>query len=196
MSAKLAKIPQITDKEEFYAIVERAKGGDEAAFKALVENKARSILFQTNSMLKNPHDAEDAAQEVVLILYKNISRLRNPRVFNAWANRIIINTCKAMLGKKDRRKEDFVVEEFYDIISDKDIDFIPSASLEDEEARDRIVRLIDSLPGRRRDAIRMYFFQEMSYAEIAVEMDVSVQAVSSYIAKGRNQIRKSLGDIR
>ncbi|MDR1028508.1 MAG: RNA polymerase sigma factor [Clostridiales Family XIII bacterium] len=181
---------KIMTREEFYGMVEKAKGGDEEAFRALIENKLKMIMLQSMNILGNAQDAEDAAQEIILTVYNYIAKLRDPYVFNAWLNRIIINTCNTILGKRVRRNEHLGADEFYVTIEDEDADVIPANSLEGKEDRASLRRVIDSLPARRRDAIKMYYFDEMSYTEIARVMDVTVSAVSTYILKGKRQIKR------
>jgi RNA polymerase sigma-70 factor (ECF subfamily) len=177
-------------KEEFYEIVERAKAGDAAAFQTLIESKLKSILLQAMNILHNQQDAEDATQEIVLSVYNNISKLRDPHVFNAWLNRIIVNTCNTNLSKKIRRNESLGTEEFYVSIIDEDLDFLPDEHLAGKEHREKIRHIINDLPERRRDAIRMYYFDEMTYVEIARIMNVTVSSVSAYIVKAKKQIKK------
>ncbi|MDR0357019.1 MAG: RNA polymerase sigma factor [Clostridiales Family XIII bacterium] len=183
-------------REQFYAITERAKNGDEEAFKILIENKLRTILLQSMNILNNRQDAEDATQEVVISVYRNISKLQNPQVFNAWLHRIIINTCNTMIGKKTRRKDVAGLDDFYETAGDGDADFLPQESLENKEGREELRRIVESLPKKRREALKMYYFDEMSYAEIARSMGVTVSAVSTYILKAKRQIKKKYEDAK
>jgi RNA polymerase sigma-70 factor (ECF subfamily) len=177
-------------KEEFYTVVEKAKGGDTDAFRVLVENKISSILLQAENMLGNAQDAEDAAQEIVLALYNNISNLRDIHVFNAWLSRIIINTCNSFLSAKKRRNEHVGAEEYYMEAVDDDRDFLPAAYLEEKESYEQLRHIVEHLPARRRAAIKMYYYDEMTYAEIARAMNVTISAVSTYILKAKKQIKK------
>jgi RNA polymerase sigma-70 factor (ECF subfamily) len=179
------------DREEQRVIIEKAKGGDEAALWLLLEQKKKSILLQSARMLNNIQDAEDASQEVMISLYNNIAKLRDSNLFDAWVSRIVVNTCNTMLGKNLRRKGELSAEDFYIDIKETDPFFLPAESIEKMEENERMRSLIAKLPEKRRIALEMYFLEEKSYAEIARNMNVAVSAVSSYISKAKKELKKA-----
>ena len=179
------------DRKELICVVERAKAGDEESLKLLLEHKKTSILLQAAKILNNIHDAEDAAQEVMISIYNNISKLRDPKLFDAWMGRIVINTCNSILGKKIKREGELNVEDFYFTVPEDDPLFLPTESMESSEEVAILKRYLRRLPEKRRAALEMYYLQEKSYAEIANELNVAVSAVSSYIAKGKKDLQKS-----
>ena len=178
------------DKEQLYHIIEQAKIGDEEAIFALLESKKKSILLQAARILNNVQDAEDAAQEVMISIYNNISKLRDPNLFDAWMGRIVINTCNTLLGRNIRHRGDLSVEDFYQDIKESDPLYLPAESAENKEEREKLRGLIARLPEKRRIALEMYFLEDKSYAEIARDMNIAVSAVSSYITKAKKDLQK------
>ncbi len=180
------------NSEYLCELVKKASGGDEQAFEELYKSKAQSILFQTSCILSNRQEAEDAAQEVVLGMYQNICKLRDPEMFNVWLGRIISNVCASMIRKKMRRKEYLNLEDFEENIMDDRTEFLPAEYAEDAEMRDRIMGVIHRLPEKRKMAVMMYYYGEMSYAEIAVALQVTVSTVATNIMKAKKAIRREL----
>jgi hypothetical protein len=70
-------------------------------------------------------------------------------------------------------------------------DAIPHAHAEDADDRETLLRIVSGLPEKRRDAILMFYYDEMSYAEIAEAMDVSVSTVSTNILRAKKTIKKA-----
>ena len=85
------------------ALVEAAKGGDETAFRELIEPLARELGAYAYRMLGAFHDAEDALQETRIKAWRHLSTYEPHASFRAWVYRIATNTCLDMLRKEQRR---------------------------------------------------------------------------------------------
>ncbi|MDR0853536.1 MAG: RNA polymerase sigma factor [Clostridiales Family XIII bacterium] len=177
------------------ALVNRAISGDPAAFEELYVQKAQSILFHAYGILKSHHDAEDAAQEVVLRMYRDIGKLRAPEAFNSWMHRIVINVCYTLAAKRSGRKEDFDEDETVGEIAEEHIDYLPQEYLVREELFNELKAVIEGLPAKRRSAITMHYFDNMSYKEIAEAMDSTISTVSTNIVRGKIQIKEAMEQI-
>lgn len=70
-----------------------AAAGDERAFRALVDRYAGPVLGLCRGWVRDPHLAEDCAQETLIKLHQSVSTFRQDRVFKAWLFRIARNTC-------------------------------------------------------------------------------------------------------
>lgn len=55
-------------------------------------------------MMRQPHDAEDAVMEAVLLAYENVRKLRKEEAFRSWIFQILANVCKKKLKQQNRRK--------------------------------------------------------------------------------------------
>jgi RNA polymerase sigma-70 factor (ECF subfamily) len=83
-------------------LVERAMRGDEEAFDLLVGRIGDSLHSVARRILRDPSLAEDATQQALLELWRNLPRLRDPDRFEAWAYRLLVNACNAE-ARRDRR---------------------------------------------------------------------------------------------
>lgn len=81
-----------------------AQAGDLAAFETLLRRHERRVLRVALRLLRNPADAEDAAQEVLVRLHKHLRRFDDERQLAPWLYRVTVNICRD-LGRK-RRHED------------------------------------------------------------------------------------------
>ena len=91
-----------TDLIDEAQLIARVCEGDREAFYALVQPCERGIFAAAMSILNNPADAEEAAQEAVLKAFAAISRFRGEAKFSTWLIQITINEARLKL-RKDRR---------------------------------------------------------------------------------------------
>lgn len=175
---------------EWNKLVKAAIKQEPGAFELIVQKKMKSILFCTNKFLYNPAFAEDAAQEIIICMYKSIHMLQNPKAFNVWMHRIILGVCSRM-NKKYPASSCVNTDEEY--VYEKQNDFLmPEHEAENNEKRSEIMAAINELPARQRLTIIMFYFEELSYKEIAHLLDITVSGVASTIANAKKSLQKNL----
>ncbi len=86
-------------------LIERARGGDTAAFNEMVLAYRRRILGTISRLIGRPEDVEDVAQEVFVRLYYSLDQLRTPEVFEPWLYRLTVNASYDYLRRSKRRGE-------------------------------------------------------------------------------------------
>jgi hypothetical protein len=87
----------------FEPLVDAARGGDEHAFRALIEPLARELHAYAYRMLGGFHDADDALQDAHLKAWRALATYEPRASFRAWMYRIVTNTCLDMLKTRSRR---------------------------------------------------------------------------------------------
>jgi RNA polymerase sigma-70 factor, ECF subfamily len=88
-----------------FALIERARAGDDAAFNQVVVAYRKRILGTIARLIGRPEDVEDVGQEVFLRLYYSLDQLRAPEVFEPWLYRLTVNAAYDYLRRQKRRKE-------------------------------------------------------------------------------------------
>jgi RNA polymerase sigma-70 factor (ECF subfamily) len=84
-------------------VVEAARGGDPRAFEALVTRFREPLEAFATALLRDRGLAEDAVQEALLLAYREIGRLRDPRRFRPWLYAIVENAALGGLRRRRRR---------------------------------------------------------------------------------------------
>jgi RNA polymerase sigma-70 factor, ECF subfamily len=74
-------------------LIDRAAGGDAAAFQALVERHRSMVYRVAYQFAGNHHDAEDIAQEVFIKVYRSLDKFRQDAQLTSWLYRIVMNAC-------------------------------------------------------------------------------------------------------
>lgn len=179
-------------------LVELCKKGDRNAFNELVLKYQSQVMNMTCGMLSVREDAEDAAQEVFLKVYKNISAFNENSALSTWIYRITVNTCHDILRKRISRK---TVSIYSDNEDEPDM-VIPDTSQTPEEAvqtaeiHRQLRTAISKLKEEYRLVITLFDLEGMSYDEISKIINVPVGTVKSRLSRARGQLRKNLEHFR
>jgi RNA polymerase sigma-70 factor (ECF subfamily) len=88
--------------EEFSRLLKLARSGDMAAFERIMVHHERHVLLTALRLLGRWEDAQDAAQEVFIRLYKYLHRFDEKREFLPWLYRMTVNVCRDISRKQPR----------------------------------------------------------------------------------------------
>jgi RNA polymerase sigma-70 factor (ECF subfamily) len=155
------------------------------------ERKIYSICIY---FLKNREDAEDAAQEIILKLYKKLGSFRKESAFSTWMNYVASNTCRDYLRKRKRNQvlyldEDIRTDESSisrELPSEEDT---PEERMEKKELGILMQEALFKLKDDHKEILLMREYQELSYEEISEILEISVGTVKSRIYRARQDLK-------
>ena len=93
-------------------LIEKAKKGQIDAYTKLIKSIDKDLYRIAYTKLKNNDDINDAIQNTMLIMFKNIKKLRENTYFKSWIIKILINECNKII--KDNIKRNKIVEKSVD----------------------------------------------------------------------------------
>ena len=96
------------------ALVQAAAGGDPAAFEALVRPHLGMLFRVIDRILGNEAESQDALQDALLTLHRELPGFHGASKFSTWAYRICVNQALMARRKRVRRRED-AIEELADV---------------------------------------------------------------------------------
>lgn len=181
-------------KDDFRLVV-KAKIGDQKAYAGLMHRYKDGIYFMALKMLNNKEDAMDITVETFGKAFENIEKYRPDYAFSTWLYRIATNNCIDFIRK---RKLNLVS------LSDPDDEGrdspgqVAADGLNPEEnsiirqQRAQLKTIVDNLPERHRKLIILRFYNELSYAEIARELDLPLGTVKTQLYKAKRLLHNIL----
>mgnify|MGYP001175053895 CR=1 FL=1 len=154
--------------------VKAAQQGDEAAFTTLI-TEYQPILYNTAwRLLRNEADVADVLQETILRAWQKLPQLREPRYFNTWLYRILINEVQ-------RFRRNTTAEPLSETL--------PATAPPDQQA---LIAAIDQLPHELQEALVFYYYVGLKTKEIALVLDQPAATVRTHLRRARAQLKTLL----
>jgi RNA polymerase sigma-70 factor (ECF subfamily) len=183
-------------------VIERAKRGDHAAFRVLVERYQARAFGLALRVLRNDEQARDAVQDAFLKAYGSLARFEGRSGFYTWLYRLVMNVCLDM-KRRDRsdRQVEWEEERTLEIAGGAEAlvpgagdpeSQGPGAELERFELRGVLLRAIEALPDDARRTLELREVDGLSYAEIAEALGVPKGTVMSRLFYARRRVRAAL----
>jgi RNA polymerase sigma-70 factor (ECF subfamily) len=180
----------VVDDPDF-ALVERFRRGDRAAFGLLVARYQRPVYNAAFWVLRRPEDASDVAQDVFLKVAEHIADYDPRYRFFSWIYRIAVNEALNALRRSGR--EDSLDE---DVELPAGEQASPEWQAGELQVSARIRSALMTLPANDRAVIALRHFSECSYEEIAQILGIDEKTVKSRLFEARRRLRELLVDLR
>lgn len=161
-------------------LVAQAKEGDTFAFEELLKLYGDQLYRTAFLYVGNREDALDIVQETSFKAFLAIKTLKQDRYFSSWITRILINSANEYLKK---HKKDLPFEDVEKMIQVKD-----ELSIEEID----LIREINQLKKKYRDAVILFYFRDLPIREIARIMSVPENTVKTYLHRGKKQLETKL----
>jgi RNA polymerase sigma-70 factor (ECF subfamily) len=165
-------------------LVVRAQDGDAGAFEALALEAHPRLQRIAVGILRDPDLAEDAVQQALLAIWRDLRRLRDPRSFDGWSYRLLVRRCYAEAKHRPR--------------------WDPECELGEQEApvagdvyrvvvvRDQLERAFDRLPVDHRAVVVLHHLLDLPVEHIADILEIPVGTVKSRLSRAMCGLRASI----
>ncbi|MFA5954054.1 MAG: RNA polymerase sigma factor [Patescibacteria group bacterium] len=179
-----------TDEE----IAFKVQQGDTEAFGILVERYEQKMLRYASKFLFGREDSEDVVQDVFLKAYANIQGFNTNRRFSPWLYRIAHNEFINTLHKHARLPVPFFDPDtlFPHPLSNESAD----RAIHEKELRAALDDSLGKLDEKYREPLVLYFFEDLSYQEIAEVMQIPISTVGVRISRGKQQLLQRSPDLQ
>jgi len=172
-------------------LVEQAKRGDQSAFASLMDRYRESIYFMMLKMVKNSDDAEDLTIEAFGKAFNRIDQYSPSFAFSTWLFKIASNNGIDFIRKK--RLQVLSMDSGIQTsdggtmrIDAKAAVNNPEESMMHDQKVLHMRLLVSKLKPRYRQLVEKRYFEELSYEEIAVELNLPLGTVKAQLFRARD----------
>lgn len=179
-----------TSAERDLELVKQAIAGDQSAYASLLKAYKESIYYMMIKMVRNADDADDLTIEAFRKAFKRLDSFNPEYAFSTWLFRIASNNAIDFIRKKKKASTYSIDEDYNDddsrgVFEVKSADLNPEQELMKEQRIKEMHRIINILKPKYRQLIEMRYLKEMSYDEIATEMDLPLGTVKAQLFRAR-----------
>jgi len=173
-------------------LIKKAQCGDLRAFEQLVQEHYTKIYNIALGLTGSPHDAEDAAQNVLIKLHNSIGSFKFQSKFSTWVYRITTNVCLDEARKKKRSKTSAMADMDDSLYETPSKDSSPEEHYISAEKRNALYKGISQLKKEHKQIIILRDINGFSYSEIAEITKCSEGTVKSRISRARSSLKDIL----
>jgi RNA polymerase sigma-70 factor, ECF subfamily len=162
-------------------VVELLRGGAvETAFERLVSRYEHKVFRLCCSVLRDPDQAQDAAQESLLRIWKALPKYDQRASLSTWIYTITRNRCLTAI---ERRRSQ---ESLSDPAVELEAEGMQASAPERDEDQAAILReLVDELPERYRNALTLYYYEDRAVGEVAQMLGVPEGTIKTNLHRAR-----------
>lgn len=162
-------------------LVKEAQKGDHEAFITLVVGYESVLYNLAYRYLENEVDVADALQETLMNAFEHINEIKQPRYFNTWICRILINQCHKILKNR----------QFY-----AELDNVDVADNQSDTSLFIFQDLVNQLDERYSVPLVLYYYHGFTIQDISNLLNEPVGTIKSKLSRGRKQMKETQGGLR
>lgn len=177
MAAADVPLPWHAAQPQVDVLVQRAAAGERAALEQLVEQYQDQVYSLALSFSRDPHRAQDLAQEAWIRILRGLPRFRGESRFSTWLYRVATNT---FLNQTGGREQPGLPE-------------VEEPVLPTTEADLEVREAVRSLPEEFKAVVALRFGADLSYQEVARVLEVPLGTVQSRLKRAMEKLARLLG---
>ena len=183
----------LTDGQLLERLASHQSAEAELAFTALVTRHGPLVFGVCQSLLRNPHDAEDAFQATFMVLARKAGSIRQPDRLGPWLHGVAHRTARRLKDKNARRKSYEAEAAVYrDRAHPSNGSTRHPSALANHDEIEALHREIERLPARYKTAIVLCDLQGLTHEEAARRLGRRVGTISSQVSRARERLRRRL----
>jgi RNA polymerase sigma-70 factor (ECF subfamily) len=172
-----------TSNANTHALVLRARAGDRDAFEAMARHFLRPAYSVALAIVRRPADAEDVAQDALILAFERLDTCRDLSRFTAWLMTIVRNQARNWLDK--RRLRDVLPKE-------PEEGAAPFETAEISVERDKLLRALDGLSEVEREVVLLHDLEGFTHEEIGQVLGISCVMSRQHLFISRRKLRRTL----
>jgi RNA polymerase sigma-70 factor, ECF subfamily len=176
---------------ETAALISRCREGDESAVELLVSRFQKPLYRLALSILEDPSEAEEAAQDALLSALGALDSYRGEASLNTWLHTITVNVCRTRLRKRQARGRLWeALQALFRTGGEREPH--PEETVIHNEADRALWNAVHTLDEKHRLPVILRYYHDMPVAEIAQVLNVNEGTLHSRLSIARDRLREQL----
>ena len=178
-------------------LVKRARKNDPKAFEKLLKKYRKSVYYMLLKMVNNTDDAEDLTQEAFAKAFNSLQKFDSKYAFSTWLFRIATNNCIDFIRKK--RIQTVSIDTPYENddgdsmrFDIRDPNLNPNEVMLKKQRKEYLKKAVAKLPAKYKILVDLRYFQELSYDEVAKELELPLGTVKAQLFRARELLSQEL----
>lgn len=176
---------------EDFRLIDKAVAGDDKAYAKLLQRYRKPVYHMVLKMVRNIDDAEDLTMESFSKAFRSLSRFKKDYTFSTWLFRIATNNAIDFIRKRKLNtlsiQNTFTDDDGQSVGIDVEDDGVLNPQDETIKAqKEEIIQaFVGMLPSKYQKLVRLRYFHELSYEEIAEELEAPLGTVKAQLHRAR-----------
>ena len=184
-------------------LIKRVRAGDMVAYNVMVTRYYDRIFARVSQLLNNKQDVEEVTQDAFIRAQRGLENFRGDASFSTWLYQIATNLAHNRYWYWFRRKRDQSISLDQPLSDDGSFTLEnmmpyagqnPAEAFVTQEFVDRVSDCMQSLSEKHKEVLILRNVKNLTYDEIAQQLEISVGTVKSRIARARESLRGLLGE--
>ena len=186
-----------------HSLVQRARSGDERAFRTLVERYQKKVYAVAFGMVKDREEALDVVQEAFVKVHKSLDTFKADATFYTWLYRITVNVCIDVIRRRGAMRAEAVEfdERIGHDLAEANLGAVssqlgsnPEKSVLRRELGEKIQEALEQIPEKHRAILLLRELDGLSYEELAQVLEIPKGTVMSRLFHARAKVQKLLSE--
>ena len=186
-----------------HSLVQRARSGDERAFRTLVERYQKKVYAVALAMVKDREEAMDVVQEAFVKVHRSLDSFKADATFYTWLYRITVNVCIDVIRRRGAMRSDSVEfdERIGHDLAEANLGAVssqlgsnPEKSVLQHELGQKIQEALEQIPEKHRAILLLRELDGLSYEELSQVLEIPKGTVMSRLVHARAKVQKLLSE--
>ncbi len=186
-----------------HSLVQRARSGDERAFRLLVERYQKKVYAVALGMVRDREEAMDVVQEAFVKVHRSLDSFKADATFYTWLYRITVNVCIDVIRRRGAMRSDSVEfdERVGHDLAEANLGAVssqlgsnPEKSVLQHELGQKIQEALEQIPEKHRAILLLRELDGLSYEELAQALEIPKGTVMSRLFHARAKVQKLLSE--
>lgn len=175
---------------EDFKLIDQAVGGDDKAYAKLLQRYRRPVYHMILKMVRNVDDAEDLMMESFSKAFRSLHRFKKDFTFSTWLFRIATNNTIDYIRKKKLNtlsiENTFTDDDGQSVSIDVEAAVLNPQDEAIKAQKEELIQVfVNMLPAKYQKLVRLRYFHELSYEEIAEELEAPLGTVKAQLHRAR-----------